>query len=94
MISRSVTGIPGTVRAVVRVNRPGGRPLRNGRVSFAGGKDHTNRNGIAVVDATLARPGRFKALAQKGRRYGVSALVPVGVSPTAAALSIPRTGAG
>jgi len=94
VLSTTVAAIPGTVRAVVRVNRRGGRPLRNGRVSFAGGKSRTDRSGIAVVEATLQRPGRFKALAQKGRRYGVSGLAAVGVPPAAAAVSVPRTGAG
>ena len=94
VLSTAVAAIPGTVRAVVRVNRADGRPLRRGRVSFAGGKARTNRNGIAVVDATLKRPGHFKALAQKGRRYGISGLIPVGISPAPAALAVPRTGAG
>jgi hypothetical protein len=94
VLSTTVGGIPGTVRAVVRVNRLNGRPLRRGHVSFAGGKARTNRNGIAIVDATLKRPGRFKALVQKGRRYGISGLVAVGVSPASAGLSVPRTGAG
>jgi hypothetical protein len=93
VISTAVPGLPGTVRATVRVERHG-RPLRWALVSFAGGKARTNRNGLARVSATLERPGRFKALAQRGRRYGLSDLVPVGVAPAALPAPAPRSGAG
>lgn len=92
VISTAVPGLPGTVRATVRVERHG-RPLRWALVSFAGGKARTNRNGLARVSATLERPGRFKALAQRGRRYGLSDLVPVGVAPAARPAPAPRSGA-
>jgi hypothetical protein len=88
----AIEGIPGRVVAVVRVTRRG-RPLRSARVSFAGGKMRTNGRGRASVAATLDRPGRFKALARRGRRYGLSDLVPVGVASTVTRTPIPRLGA-
>jgi hypothetical protein len=84
---------PGTVQATVRVSQ-GGRALNRARVSFAGGKARTSKDGVATVSATLELPGRFKALARKGRRYGLSDLVDVGVAPAAARLRVPRSDAG
>jgi hypothetical protein len=88
-----VPGLPGTVWAAVRVTRDG-RPLRGARVSFAGGRAQTNGQGLAIVSTTLELPGRFKALARKGRSYGLSDLVPVGVASTARVAPVPRSGAG
>lgn len=88
----SVTGTPpGIVSATVRVTRRG-RPLRHARVSFAGGRARTGKNGVAVVSTTLELPGRFAALARRGKRYGISALASVSV-PAAARARIPRSGA-
>jgi hypothetical protein len=85
--------LPGRVRATVRV-RSGGRPLRGAQVSFAGAKDRTNGRGIATVSRRLELPGRFKALARKGRSYGLSRLAPVGLEPGAVRGAVPRSGAG
>ena len=74
-VSSSV--IPGSVEATVKATRHG-HPLRRARVSFAGGRGRTDKQGLTKVTATLERPGRFIALAQKGQSYGVSDLVPVG----------------
>jgi hypothetical protein len=93
VLGTDVSGVPGRVRAVVRVTR-GDRPVRHARVSFAGGKSHTGRRGLTIVSTTLEVPGRFKALARKGRRYGLSDLVPVGVASTARGAPVPRSGAG
>jgi hypothetical protein len=70
--------LPGRVRSIVRVTR-NGEPVRGARVYFAGGKSRTGRRGLALVEARLELPGRFKALARSGRSYGLSRLVPVGV---------------
>jgi hypothetical protein len=93
VLGTATSGLPGTVVATVYVTRDG-RPLRRARVSFAGGKARTDKQGLASVSATLERPGRFKALAQKGQRYGLSELVPVGIAPTARAAPLPRSDAG
>jgi hypothetical protein len=92
VLSTAVSGPPGAVRATVRVTRHA-RPVRRARVRFAGGRAHTNGQGLASVSATLELPGRFKALARKGGSYGLSDLVPVGVASTARAPA-PRSGAG
>jgi hypothetical protein len=92
VLGTALSGLPGTVRARVRVTRHGW-PLRRAWVRFAGGKARTNRQGVADVFATLKRPGRFKALARKGRYYGLSDLVPVGVESSARG-PVPRSGAG
>jgi hypothetical protein len=89
----SVGTLPGTVEATVRVTRRG-RALRNVRVSFAGGRARTSKRGVATVSTLLELPGRFKALARRGSRYGVSDFVGVGVAPAAARVRVPRNGAG
>jgi hypothetical protein len=68
--------LPGRVKATVRVVRRG-QPLASARVSFAGAAARTNRRGIAVIWPPLEVPGRFKALATKGGRYGLSGFVNV-----------------
>ncbi|MBN1527918.1 MAG: hypothetical protein JW895_02590 [Thermoleophilaceae bacterium] len=55
-----------------------GRPVRGARVSFAGFSARTNRRGQATVRVRLALPGRFSALARKGRLHGLSAQLPLG----------------
>jgi hypothetical protein len=82
VLNVSAPTVPGTVQATVRATRANGHPLRKARVSFAGGRARTDRRGIATVTATLERPGRFAALARKGRRYGISNLAPVGLPPS------------
>jgi hypothetical protein len=81
VLTTAVSEIPGTVSVTVRVTRDG-RPQRQVRVSFAGGTARTDKQGIATVLVTLERPGRFKALALRGRSYGASDLVPVGIGST------------
>jgi hypothetical protein len=84
VLDATLTGLPGTARATVQVTEDG-RPLHNVRVSFAGGEARTDKDGVAIVSATLERSGRFKALAKRGVNYGLSALVPVGIGSTASA---------
>jgi hypothetical protein len=57
--------------------------VRGARVRFAGRRGRTAENGVARISASLALPGRFAALADKGSRYGLSRLVAVGNAPTA-----------
>jgi hypothetical protein len=82
VLTTAVSEIPGTVSVTVQVTRDG-RPQRQVRVSFAGGTARTDKQGVATVSVALERPGRFKALALRGRSYGVSELVPVGIASTA-----------
>jgi hypothetical protein len=85
--------LPGQVRATVHATRDG-KPLRQARVSFAGGTARTDKEGIATVSTTLELPGRFKALAEKGQNYGTSELVPIGVASSALRVPTPQSGAG
>jgi hypothetical protein len=82
---------PGSFAATVRVTRRG-RPVRGARVRFAGNASRTAKNGLATIAVTLELPGRFAALARKGRRYGLSALAEVGSAP--APVRAVRNGAG
>jgi len=91
--SSTVGTLPGEVRVTVHATREG-RPLRQARVSFAGGTARTDKEGIATISTTLELPGRFKALAQKGQNYGVSELVPIGFAPSALRAPLPKSGAG
>ena len=61
---------------------------------FAGGAARTNDNGVATVVTTLELPGRFKAFVPRDANYGLSALVPVGMSQAAQRVAVPRSGAG
>jgi hypothetical protein len=54
-----------------------GRPVTEARVKFAGASARTGKHGTAKVAARPALPGRFKALARKGRSYGLSTLTSV-----------------
>jgi hypothetical protein len=78
---------PNEVSPVVRVTRDGGHPVHGARVRFAGEQAtaRTSRQGLAQVFATVDVPGRFAAFARKGKRYGISNLVPVGIDATAGA---------
>lgn len=71
---------PPSVVAQVRVTRRG-RAVPRAHVSFAGGSATTGKRGTATVSTPLELPGRFKALARRGGRYGLSALVDVGIAP-------------
>ena len=83
--------LPGSFQVTVSVTR-GGRPVRGARVSFAGYRGRTSRNGLATISGRLELPGRFAALARKGRRYGLSPLAEVGRTPAPARAA--RNGAG
>ena len=85
--------LPGEVRVTVHATR-GDRPLRWARVTFAGATALTNRQGIATVSTFLELPGRFRALARRGRSYGVSELVPIGIGTSTLSAAAPRSGAG
>jgi hypothetical protein len=85
--------LPGRVRATVRATVDG-NPLRGVRVTFAGGAARTGQNGFAIVTTTLELPGRFKAYARRDESYGLSGLVPVGMSQSTQRLTAPRSGAG
>lgn len=85
----SVGTLPGAVAATVRVTRRG-RPLRNARVAFAGGRARTSKEGVATVSTLLELPGRFRALARRGSSYGVSDFARVGLAPGAAHVRTPR----
>ena len=73
----------GRFTVVVRVTRPGGRPVHGANVRFAGEKatGPTGKQGLAQVFTTLETPGRFSVFARKDKRYGISKLVPVGMEP-------------
>lgn len=78
-------GVPGVVEVDVRVTRAGGKPVHGARVKFAGDLANatTSRNGRAQVLAGIERPGRFSAYVRKGKRFGISRRVAVGMEPTA-----------
>jgi hypothetical protein len=81
----------GRARFVVRVRR-GRRAVAGARVDLAGERARTNRRGLATLALRFERPGRYRALARKGRRQGLSRRVTV-AAPRAAAGS-PRGDAG
>ena len=64
--------VPGRLRARVLVTHRSGQPVRGARVTFAGAAGTTGARGIVRLSAPLELPGRFRALARKGRAYGVS----------------------
>jgi hypothetical protein len=65
-------------KVTVRVSRHG-RALAGALVTFAGAGGRTNARGATTLEPKLALPGRFKALARAGGRYGVSELVEIGL---------------
>ena len=69
--------LPGRVQAKVRGDAP--RPARSQgpASSFAGASGRTGRRGTVVLWPPLELPGRFKAVARKDGRYGLSRLVEV-----------------
>ncbi len=62
-------------------------------MTFAGGAARTGNRGMATVDVTLERPGRFRAIARNGPDYGISGLVSVGLSQSAKRAPATRSGA-
>jgi hypothetical protein len=82
--------LPGEVTATIRATHDG-KPLRQARVSFAGGTARTGKDGGATVVTTLELPGRYSAVVQKGQSYGVSSLVPVGIASPALRVPAPRS---
>jgi hypothetical protein len=82
--------LPGPVSATVHVTDDR-RPLRLARVSFAGATARTDKDGVATIELSLDRPGRFRAVGQRGQNFGVSGLVDVGV-PVAAPAAPERRG--
>ena len=76
--------VPGRARVLVQVSRRGVAVPR-ARVRFAGGLGVTGPQGPHLGRHELDLPGRFKALATEGRRYGLSGLTPVGLAATATA---------
>jgi hypothetical protein len=76
--------IPGPVVVTVFATDDG-RPLRRAPVSFAGATARTDKGGVATIGLELDRPGRFRALAQRGQNWGASDLIGVGVPAAAAA---------
>ena len=71
--------VPGKASLSVRVTRHG-QAVRGALVTFAGGRARTDQRGRATVSTRLALPGRYKALARSGRSYGLSELVPLGIT--------------
>jgi hypothetical protein len=69
--------LPGEVTATIHATHDG-KPLREARVTFVGAAGRTDKGGQATVSRVLQRPGRFRAIAQKGQNYGASPLVQVG----------------
>jgi hypothetical protein len=63
-------------------------------VNFAGARGRTGRRGRVKLTATLALPGRYRALARKGGRRGLSRFVSAGPGAVAARPARPWTGAG
>ncbi|HEX3279094.1 MAG TPA: hypothetical protein VHR40_11290 [Thermoleophilaceae bacterium] len=64
-------------KVAVRVTRKGA-PVAGARVTFASAHARTNAHGRATLKVKLVLPGRFKALAVAGSRYGVSKLISAG----------------
>jgi hypothetical protein len=82
VIDLDLTTLPGPVEVTISASHKG-RPLRQTRVMFAGATGRTDKDGVATIVATLDRPGRFRALAQRGQSWGASELVPVGLAAAA-----------
>ena len=48
-------------------------------MSFAGYRARTNRRGRAVITGRFFGPGRYKVLARKGNKFGISRFLRVNV---------------
>jgi hypothetical protein len=66
----------------VRVTR-GGSPVEGARVSVAGAQMRSNARGVSVLWPPLDAPGRFAAVAKKGRLQGRSRFLTLGPAPAA-----------
>lgn len=88
VLARSAVAGP-RVRLSVRVTRRG-RAVRSARVDFAGRRARTNRRGRAKLVLRFNRPGRYRVLAQKGGRRGVSRWLRVTL-PAASSARAPGT---
>jgi hypothetical protein len=75
VLARSAVAGP-RVRLSVRVTRRG-RAVRRARVHFAGRSARTNRRGRVKLVTRFNRPGRYRVLARKGARRGLSRWVRV-----------------
>src|SRR5215210_1257068 len=75
---RAAAGRRVRVGVVVKGMR-GRRGVRGVRVSFAGYSARTNRRGRAVITGRFYGPGRYKVLARKGSRFGLSRFLRVNV---------------
>jgi hypothetical protein len=75
VLARSAVAGP-RVRLSVRVTRRG-RAVRRARVNFAGRRARTNRRGRAKLVLRFNRPGRYRVLARKRARWGLSRWVRV-----------------
>ena len=64
-------------RVSVLVTRRG-EPVKGASVSIASGRTRTDGRGRATVRLSLAEPGRYAALARKGRLRGLSARLALG----------------
>ncbi len=85
VLARSAVAGP-RVRLSVRVTRRG-RAVRRARVDFAGRRARTNRRGRAKLVVRFNRPGRYRVLARKGGRRGVSRWVRVTLPAASSARS-------
>jgi len=80
----------GTVRPRVRVRvTRRGVPVSGARVSIAGARSRTSGNGATTIWPPLSAPGKFGAVARKGRRAGRSRFLALGPEPAAASGSAP-----
>jgi hypothetical protein len=81
--------IPGLVQVTVAATDDG-KPLSQTRISFAGATGRTGKDGMATIELNLDRPGRFRAIAERGQNFGVSELVDVGGASPASARALPQ----
>ena len=69
-------------RIRVRVTRRGS-PVQGAKVSIAGARGPTNANGAITIWPALGAPGKFAAVARKGRLEGRSRFLAIGPAPAA-----------
>jgi hypothetical protein len=72
----------------------GGRRIPGVRVSFAGYRARTNRRGRAVITGRFFGPGRYKVLARKGNKFGISRFLRVNVVRRSSASGGPDAATG
>ena len=73
-------------RVKVHVTRRGS-PVEGAKVAIAGARARTNARGAATIWPPLSIPGRFAAVARKGRLEGRSRFLALGPAPAAASRS-------